>query len=132
MTIQVTKWALNSFGITPAPSNDRAYGDHFRVALLELSTPTGLTMEKYRTELDEILAQNQIELDFWLRSTGHSPSTSVISVILPHKDAPQTISTIEEVSEAEGEGSSANGHTFNYGDGGKNSLRRRIFRPSVG
>ena len=40
----------------------------FRVALLELPTPTGLTMEKYRTELAEAedLARIQVELDCWL------------------------------------------------------------------
>ena len=66
LTIHVTKWALNSIGIKPAPPNDRAYGDRFRVALLELSTPANLTMETYDTELNEDLAYNQELLDIWL------------------------------------------------------------------
>ena len=82
-------------------------------------------MEKCRTRLDRNLAQNRVELTFWLGPARHSPSTTVV---LPRDGVRQSISTIEEVLESEGEESFVNGHTLSYSDSGKNSLPRRIFR----
>ena len=86
-------------------------------------------MEKCRTKLDRNLAQNFVELTFWLGPARHSPSTTVVC---PCDGVRQSISTIEEVLKREGEDlgeeSSVNGHTLSYSDSGKNSLPRRIFR----
>jgi len=104
------------------PTMDGRRGEHYRMALLELSTPTGLTMKTYRTKLNQFLAQTHAQLNSLGQSEGlHPPSASLLSMI------PQEISTIEG-SEAEGEGSTANGHTLSSGDSGKNSLPRRILR----
>jgi hypothetical protein len=125
----VTKGVINAIKINLPPTMDEFRGDHYRMALLELSTPTGLTMETYRTRLNQHLAQTEVQLNSLRQSEGlNPPSTSQISTILPHKGVPQEISTIEEVSEVEGEGGPANGHTLSYGDSGKNSLPRRILR----
>ncbi|KAI9430814.1 hypothetical protein H4582DRAFT_2014085 [Lactarius indigo] len=119
-----------------ATAKDGALQDHHRMALLELSVSTGLTMEQYRKKLDQNLAQTQTRLNSFLGQTeGLLPRPT--STINPHQGA---ISTIEEGSEAEGEGSSANGHvqshstlshsTQSHSDSGKrtNSLPRRILR----
>ena len=113
------------------------------MALLELSVSTGLTMEQYRKKLDQNLAQTQAQLNSLGQSKGLlSPPTTALPMILPFKGAPKAVSTIEEVSEAEGEGSSANGHTLSHAvsaqshagstrsnsDSGKRSLPRRILR----
>jgi len=120
---------LNTIKINLAPTEDELRGDHYRVALLELSTPTGLTIETYRTKLNQYRAQTEAQLNSLQQSEWlHPPSTSLISMILPHKEVPQEISTIEEGSEVEGEGSPANGRTSSYGDSGKDSLPRRILR----
>ena len=124
----MTKGALNKIKIKPDPTKDGSDGDHYREALLELLTPTGLTMEKYRTELDQNLTRTRTRLNkLFLR---HSPLPEIPPLKLTHSNrrAPQAIPTIEEGSEAEGEGSSANGHTLSYNDGGKNSLPQRILR----
>ena len=121
------------------------------MAILELLTPTGLTMEKYRTELDNNLAQTRGQLDsLWQSEEPHPqiPPSPIVRhmipppegaprrhMIPPPEGAPRAISTIEESTEAEGEGSSANGHTLSSNDSGKSSLSRRIWRrliPSVG
>ena len=127
----------------PGASKDGALGDHYRMALLELSVSTGLTMEQYRKTLDQKLAQTVAQLNTLEQSKGLlSPSTGVRPMILPFKGAPKAVSTIEEGSEAEGEGSSQNGHALSYAisaqshpssarsnsDGGKRSLPRRILR----
>ena len=119
------KGALNTIKIKPARTRDGSHGDHYRAALLELSTPTGLTIEKYRTVLDQNIAQileydSVDEYDGW-----YPPSTS--EMFLPPK-GPQVVSTIEESSEDEGGGSPANGQTLSYSNSRKNSLSRRIFR----
>ena len=115
----VTKRALSTIN----PNMGGRHGDHYRMALLELSTPTGLTIKTCRTKLNQYLAQTQAQLNNLGQFEGlQLPSTSLISMI------PQEFSTIEEGSEAEGEGSTANGHTLSYGDSGKNSLPRRILR----
>ncbi|KAH9034061.1 hypothetical protein EDB85DRAFT_1889928 [Lactarius pseudohatsudake] len=120
----------------PPLPKDGALRDHHRMALLELSVSTGLTMEQYRKKLDQNLAQTQTRLNSFLGQTDELlPRTT--STVHPHQGE---ISTIEEGSEAEGEGSSANSHaqshstlpshsTQGHSDSGRrNSLRRRILR----
>ena len=120
----VTKRALSTIN----PTMDVRHGDHYRVALLALSTPTGLTIQTYRTKLNQYLAQTQAQLNSLGQFEGlQPPSTGMISMILPHNGATQEIVT-EESSETEGEGSPTNGHTLSYGDSEKNSLPRRILR----
>jgi len=127
--------------VKPAAAKDGALGVHYRMALLELSVSTGLTMEQYRKKLDQNLAQTQAQLRSLRQSEGLlSPSTSTIPMNPPFKGIPKAISTIEEGSEAEGEGNSANSHTLSYStqshtgstrsnsDSGKRSLPYRIFR----
>ncbi|KAI9461914.1 hypothetical protein BJY52DRAFT_164838 [Lactarius psammicola] len=132
--------ALDS--IKPTTAKDGALGDQHRMALLELSVYTGLTMELYRKKLDQNLAQTRTQLNSLLgprQPEGLLPHpTSLIPVIHPHEGAAKSISTIEEGSEAEGSGSSATGHTQShsvqshssqgYSDSGKrtSSLSRRI------
>lgn len=108
------------------------------MALLELSVSTGLTMELYRKKLEQNLAHNQAQLNSLRQSEGLlSPPTTATPMLLPYKGVPKAISTIEEGSEAEGEGSSSNGHTQTHSsqshagsarssDSGKRSLSRRI------
>jgi hypothetical protein len=121
----VTKRALSTIN----PTMDGRHGDHYRVALLELSTPTGLTIQTYRTKLSQYLAETQAQLSSLGQFEGlQPPSTGVISMILPHKGATQEIVIIEASSETEGEGCPTNGHTLSYGDSEKNSLPRRILR----
>ena len=124
LTLHVTKGALDKIKVKPALTKDGSRGDHHRVALLELSTPTGLTMEKYRKEMDQNLAHTRARLNTLLR-LRHPQVIPAKSVSFSHNGV---IPTIEEISEAEGEGSSSNGHTLSHSDGGKNSLSRRIFR----
>ena len=120
----VTKRALSTIN----PTMDGRHGDHYRVALLELSTPTGLTIQTYRTKLNQYFAQTQAQLNSLGQFEGlRSPSTGMISLIVPHKGGTQEVVTIEEISETEVDGSTANGYTLN-GDSGKNSLPRRILR----
>ncbi|KAH8979940.1 hypothetical protein EDB92DRAFT_1977146 [Lactarius akahatsu] len=120
LTIHVIKEALRLESIKSATAKDGALRDQHRMALLELSVSTGLTMEQYRKKLDQNLAQTQTRLDSFLGQTD-----------------PGEIPTIEEGSEAEGEESSANSHaqshstpSHSHSDRGKrtNSLRRRILR----
>ena len=87
------------------------------MTLLELSTPTGLTIENYRTELDQNLAQIRARLNSHYQ-------------LLSRNWAPKEISKVEKGSETEGEGSSVNSHTvtLSCSDSRKNSLSRRIFR----
>ena len=115
LIIQVTKDALNSIKIKPALTEAGSHEDHYRVTLLELSTPMGLTMEKYRTELD----QNPTQIRGRLNSHYQ---------LLLRNWTPQDVSKVEEVSEAEIEGSSVNGHSLSCGDSEKDSLSRRIIR----
>jgi len=126
--------ALNTIKIKPATTKDGALGDHYRMALLELSVSTGLTMEQYRKKLDQNLAQTQAQLNSFLRKPDSllPPSTRAMPVILPYKGAPLVISTIDEVSEGDSEGSptkawshSAQSHSDTSG---KDSLSRRILR----
>lgn len=128
----MTKGALNKIKIKSTRNKDVSHGDHHRVAILELLTPTGLTMEKYRTELDKNLAQIRTQLNSLWQSEGPHPqippSPIVRPMLPPVEEAPQAISTIEEGTEAEGEGSSANGHTLSSNNSGKSSLSRRILR----
>ena len=137
LTIYATKGALVS--VKPAAAKDGALGDHYRMALLELSVSTGLTMELYRKKLEQNLARNEAQLHSLRQSEGLlSPPTSTTPMLLPFKGAPKAISTIEEGSEAEGEGSSTSGHTQTHSsqshawsarsnsDSGKRSLSRRI------
>jgi len=113
--------------------NDGALGDHFRMALMGLSVFTGLTMEQYRKRLDQSLAHTETQLSS-LSGQPEGPFSrpkSVIPVMQPRKRV-HSISTIEEGSEVEAEGSSANGHTRShstqsYSDS-KRSLPRRILR----
>ncbi|KAI9461883.1 hypothetical protein BJY52DRAFT_1210857 [Lactarius psammicola] len=130
--------ALNTIKIKPAAAKDGALRDYYRMALLGLLVSTGLTIKQYRIKLDQYLAQTQAQL----KSLGQPevelpPSMGVIPTIPPYKGAPQEISTIEEDSEAEGEGSkegsSVSGHTQSHStqshsDSGKRSLPRRILR----
>jgi hypothetical protein len=129
--------ALNS--PKAAAARDEALGDHFRVALMGLSVSTGLTMEQYRKKLDQNLAQTQSRLSSLLgQSEGpHPRPKSITPVIQPRNRADHRISTIEERSEAEGEGNSANGHirssstptnSIQSRSDGKRSLPRRILR----
>ena len=129
LTIHATKGALNSIGIKPTPTEDGSNADHYRVAVLELSTPTGLTMEKYRMELDQNLAQTRASLSthYFLYSPPQAIFPPKITHSLTWGVSPGRVSTME-VSEAEGEGGSANGHTLSHNDSGKNSLPRRILR----
>jgi hypothetical protein len=136
LTIYATKGALTS--VKPAAAKDGALEGHHRMALLELSVSTGLTMEQYRKKLEHNLARTLTQLN----SLKHSEGLLSPSTILPFKGAPKVISTIEEGSEAEVEGSSANGHTLTHssqshaGSSGSNSdsgtrkrnLPRRILR----
>ena len=69
LTLHVTKGALDKIKVKPALTKDGSRGDHHRVALLELSTPTGLTMEKYRKEMDQNLAHTRARLNTLLRSS---------------------------------------------------------------
>ena len=124
-----------------APTEDGSNGDHYRVAILELLTPTGLTMEKYRTELEQNLIQIRARLKALFSPscppqqnlppkvtqtlTGASQGTPTTVQV---SGASQGISTIVEVSESDGEGGPANGHTLSHNDSGKNSLPRRILR----
>jgi hypothetical protein len=124
--------------VKPAAAKDGALEGHHRMALLELSVSTGLTMEQYRKKLEHNLARTLTQLN----SLKHSEGLLSPSTILPFKGAPKVISTIEEGSEAEVEGSSANGHTLTHssqshaGSSGSNSdsgtrkrnLPRRILR----
>ena len=102
------------------------------MALLGLAVSTGLTMEQYRKKLYQSLTQTQAQLNIVGQPEGLlSPPTSVIPMILPYQSAPKEMVTIEEGSEAEGEGSSANVHTLshitqNHNDSEKPSLPRRI------
>jgi len=108
------------------PTTDGRHGEHYRLALLELSTPTGLTTETFRTKLNQYLAQTQAQLNSLGQSVGpYPPSTSGTYIVVSHKGATQEIVAIEESSETEGEGSD---HTLSYSDSGKNSLPRRILR----
>jgi hypothetical protein len=124
--------------VKPTAAKDGALEDHYRMALLQLSVSSGLTMELYRKKLEQNLTRTQAQLNSLRQSEGLlSPS-----MILPFKGAPKAISTIEEGSEAEVEGSSANGHTLTHSsqshagssrsnsDSGtrKRSLPRRILR----
>ena len=130
LTINVIKGALGS--VKPAAAKDGALGDHYRMALLELSVSSGLTMEQYRKKLDQNLAQTQTQLNNFLGKPDG---------LLLHPyggGAAKSISTIEEGSEAEGSGSSANSHgqshssqshigsTQNNSDGGRRSLPRSL------
>ena len=139
LTFRVTKRALVS--VKPATSKDGALGVHYRMALLELSVSTGLTMEQYRKKLDQNLAQTQAQLESLRQSEGlFSPSASTIPMSPPFEGAPSAISTNEEGSEAEGEEGSENGHTLSYStqshtgstwsnsDSGKRNLPYRILR----
>ena len=115
--------------INSAHTKDGSHRDHYRVALLELLTPTGLTMEKYRTVLDQDVAQIQAHLLRLETSRAWYP----LKVQDPLSNGGWLISgprliEIEEGSEAEGEGSPANDHTMSFSNSGKNSLSRRIFR----
>lgn len=96
-------------------------------------------MEQYRKKLDQSIAQTQTQLSSLLgQPEGLLPRPkSMIPVIQPRKGAAHRISTIEEGSEAEGEGSSANSHTRSHStpthsiqsrSDGKRSLPRRILR----
>ena len=125
----MTKGALNKIKTKPDPTKDGSDGDHYRVSILELSTPTGLTMEKYRTELDQNLTQTRARLN-----TPFPCPQAILPPKITHslRRTSQEIPMIEEGSEAEGEGSSANGHTLSHTDSGKDSgkdsLPRRILR----
>jgi len=129
--------ALDS--VKPAAAKDGVLGDHHRMALLELSVSTGLTMEQYRKKLDQNIAQTETQLNSLGQSEKLlSPPTSATLTIPPIMRAPKAISTIEEGSEAEVEGSSALDHTRSNtshagstqsnSDSGKRSLPRRILR----
>ena len=94
-------------------------------------------MELYRKKLEQNLAHNQAQLNSLRQSEGLLSPTSTTPMLLPYKGVPKAISTIEEGSEAEGEGSSSNGHTQTHSfqshagsaqssDSGKRSLSRRI------
>ena len=104
------------------------------MALLELSTSTGLTMEKYHKKLRQNLARTLARLNSILafKELPPLPSTSVAPKVPPHKIASQEIPMIEEVSEPEGDGSSAGGYTQSYSSqvhyDRKISLPTRIFR----
>src|SRR6202453_412138 len=139
LTIHVTKGALVL--VKPAAVKDGALGDHHRMALLELSVSTGLTMEQYRKKLEQNLARTQAQVNRLRQSEGLlSPPRSATPMILPLEGAPKAIPTIEEGSEAEVDGSSANGHTQTQStpsragssrsnsDSGKRSLSSRILR----
>jgi hypothetical protein len=78
-----------------------------------LSVSTGLTTEQYRKRLDQDLVQTQTQLRSLLgQPEGLPPRPKrATPVIQPRKGAAYRISMIEELSEAEGEGSSVNGHT---------------------
>ena len=104
-----------------------------------LSVSTGLTMTQYRKKLNQSLARTQSQLNSSLGQPDRLlPRTkSITFMIQPVKGAAHRISTIEEGSEAEGEGNSANGHTRSHGtpthsiqsrSDGKRSLPRRILR----
>jgi hypothetical protein len=125
--------------VKPAAAKDGALENHHRMALLELSVSTGLTMEQYRKKLDQSIAQTRTQLNSLEQSEKLlSPPTSVIPTIPSIKGVPKAISTIEEGSEAEVEGSSALEHTWSTpsqadstqsnSDSGKRSLPRRILR----
>ncbi|KAH8983375.1 hypothetical protein EDB92DRAFT_1951659 [Lactarius akahatsu] len=61
--------ALRLESIKSATAKDGALRDQHRMALLELSVSTGLTMEQYRKKLDQNLAQTQTRLDSFLGQT---------------------------------------------------------------
>ena len=92
-------------------------------------------MTQYRKRLYQSLAQTQTQMNSLLGQPERPllRQKSITFLIQPHKGAAHRISTIEEGSEAEGEGSSANGHTRSHstptiqsrGDV-KRSLPRRI------
>ena len=63
LTIRVTKGALATIKIKPAAAKDGVLVDHYRMAQLELSTSSGLTMKQYRKKLDENLAQTEAQLN---------------------------------------------------------------------
>ena len=123
----------------PTAAKDGVLEDHHRMALLELSVSTGLTMEQYRKKLDQNIAQTQTQLKSLEQAEELlSPSTSVTLTVPSINGALNAISTIEEGSEAEVEGSSAldrtrstlshAGSTPSNSDSGKRSLPRRILR----
>lgn len=133
--LNIFEGALNTIKVKPAAAaKDGDRRDHdYRMGMLALLIPAGLTMENYRKKLDQILAQTQVQLN----SLGQpeefellSPSASVIPMIAPEKGAPQTIGG----SEAESEENSANGRARSHStqsrgsDSGKGSLPRRILR----
>ena len=90
--------------------------------------PTGLTMEKYRMELDQNLAQIRSRLNTLFFRCSPPPVFIPPDVTHSHTMAPREIPTIEEGSEAEGEGGFANGHILSYNDSGKNSFPRKFLR----
>ncbi|KAH9003764.1 hypothetical protein EDB86DRAFT_2889722 [Lactarius hatsudake] len=130
--------ALNTIKVKPVAANLGDRRDHdYRIGMLALLIPAGLTMENYRKKLDQILAQTQAQLNSLGQPEGLGllpTSTSVIPMTIPAEEAPQAISTIEGGSEAEGEGISANGRARSdstqsrSSDSGKRSLPRRILR----
>ncbi|KAH9044941.1 hypothetical protein EDB83DRAFT_2523589 [Lactarius deliciosus] len=126
------KRTLNAIKIKPEISNNGAV-QHHRTTLLDISESTGLTMNQYRKKLDQDLAQIREQLNRLELSEGaHLSAMSLISLY----ESPQSISTIEEGPEAEGEGGSSNGRTQSHSDSGRRSLPRRVLRhpipPSVG
>ncbi|SRR6266702_302583 len=81
LIIYAKKGALNTIEIEPAVAEpeDGAPRDHYRIALLELWVSTGSTMEQYRKELHQNLAQTRAQLNNFLgRSVslqGAQPNT---------------------------------------------------------
>ncbi|KAF8266695.1 hypothetical protein EI94DRAFT_147959 [Lactarius quietus] len=121
--------ALNK--IKPSVAKDGALGN--RMALLELPTSAGLTLEKYHKMLRQNLERTLAQLNKILESSKELPplpSTSESPMVLPHKGVPESISIIDEVSEPDGDGSTANGShsTRSHSDSEKRSLAIRIFR----
>lgn len=135
----MTKGALNTIKIKPPIAQGGALGVYYRMAQLELSNSSGLTMEQYRQKLDQNLAQTQAQLNSMLeRAEGILlRPTSISPVIHPHGGAtqPMYMITMEEGSEVEGEASSANGltrsHSTQSHDSGKRSFPRRFLHRLV-
>ncbi|KAH9018937.1 hypothetical protein EDB84DRAFT_1518101 [Lactarius hengduanensis] len=126
--------ALNTIKVKPPTAKDGALRVYYRTALQELSVSAGLTMEQYRQKLDQNLAQTRAQWNNWGQPEGLlRPSTSVTPVIPLYMAAPQTISTIDESSEAKDEWDFVDSDSQSHGtrsrsDSKKGSLPRKFLR----